>query len=298
MSVCNVRAIARVFVVGVLSVAPCGAAADNSLSQRPAIVTASISPESAFQDGILPSAASPQEPFGDSVRQPTRGPLLEKWTAATSELRIDIDIIAACRAEPDACESVAAKRVIAIVEEARKRQGRALIGEINRAVNLAITATSDAAQHGVEDKWSSPLVTFTSGRGDCEDYALAKYAALRLAGLAQEDLRLLIVRLPRQRIDHAVVSVRQDGRWLVLDNRRLAMMDVAHLDAVPLFAMRESPRPALARDEQRPAAPPVLAESEVRQDVESDAAASRALGQLGQLLPLLLDDALKARDVL
>jgi predicted transglutaminase-like cysteine proteinase len=25
-------------------------------------------------------------------------------------------------------------------------------------------------------------MTFTSGRGDCEDYALAKYAALRLAG--------------------------------------------------------------------------------------------------------------------
>ena len=298
MSVCNVRAIARVVVVGVLSVAPCGAAADNSLSQRPAIVTASISPESVFQDGILPSAASPQEPFGDSVRQPTRGPLLEKWTAATSELRIDIDIIAACRAEPNVCESAAAKRVIAIVDEARKRQGRALIGEINRAVNLAITATSDAAQHGVEDKWSSPLVTFTSGRGDCEDYALAKYAALRLAGLAQEDLRLLIVRLPRQRIDHAVVSVRHDGHWLVLDNRRLAMMDVAHLDAVPLFAMRESPRPAVARDEPRPAVPPVLAESEVRQDAESDAAASRALGQLGQLLPLLLDDALQARDIL
>ena len=298
MSVCNVRAIARVAVVGVLSVVPCGAAADNSLSQLPAIVTAAISPESTFQDGTLPPAALPQEPFGGSVRQPTRGPLLEKWMAATGELRIDIDIMAACRAEPDTCESAAAKRVIAIVEEARKRQGRALIGEINRAVNLAITATSDAAQHGVEDKWSSPLMTFTSGRGDCEDYALAKYAALRLAGLAEEDLRLLIVRLPRQRIDHAVVSVRHDGHWLVLDNRRLAMMDVAHLDAMPLFAMRESPRPAVARDEPRPAVPPVLAASEVRQDAESDAAASRALGQLGQLLPLLLDDALQARDIL
>jgi predicted transglutaminase-like cysteine proteinase len=148
MSVCNVRAIARVVVVGVLSVVPCGAAADNSLSQLPAIVTAAISPNPAFQDGILRTAALPQEPFGDSVRQPTRGPLLEKWTAATSELRIDIDIMAACRAEPDTCEICAAKRVIAIVEEARKRQGRALIGEINRAVNLAITATSDALNTG------------------------------------------------------------------------------------------------------------------------------------------------------
>ena len=78
---------------------------------------------------------------------------------------------------------IAAKRMIGIIDAAQKRDGRARIGEINRAINLAIAATSDKIQYGVEDRWASPLTTFTSGRGDCEDYALAKYAALRAAGI-------------------------------------------------------------------------------------------------------------------
>jgi predicted transglutaminase-like cysteine proteinase len=183
--------------------------------------------------------------------------LLEKWNAAAIELRIDIDVIAACRSDLDACESDAAKRLIAIADEATRREGRARIGVINRAVNLAISAASDMAQYGVEDKWASPLMTFASGRGDCEDYALAKYAALRAAGFANDDLRLVIVHLPQSQIDHAVLSVRYEGRWLILDNRRFAMLDAAHLDAVPLFALREDNAQAQAAA-QLPDAPYLL----------------------------------------
>jgi hypothetical protein len=88
------------------------------------------------------------------------------------------------------------------------------------------------------------------------------------------------------------VSVRHDGHWLVLDNRRLAMMDVAHLDAVPLFAMRESRVRGCARRAQARRAASSC-ESEVRQMPNPMPPPLRALGQLGQLLPLLLDDALQ-----
>jgi len=237
MSVRCVRALARIVIVGVLVLTAAG-----DLSPEPsAIAVASILPDSTVEHAGLPAANIAQEPFGGFAL--THGPLLEKWNAAKTELRIDTDIIAACRAEPDACESGAAKHIIAIVKEARKRAGRALIGEINRAINLAIAPASDKIQYGVEDHWASPLTTFTSGRGDCEDYALAKYSALRTAGFAEDDLRLLIVRLSQSRTDHAVLSVRHDGRWLVLDNRRFAMLDIAYLDAVPLFVMRENNMP-------------------------------------------------------
>ena len=53
---------------------------------------------------------------------------------------------------------------------------------INRDINMAIRPTSDLAQWGVTDRWSAPLATLASGRGDCEDYAIAKYVALREAG--------------------------------------------------------------------------------------------------------------------
>lgn len=233
MSLHPACALVRV-VVSAFAFLSCGAAAQES--PQPAAIGMSIPREVAV-------AARPDlslgEPFGNAIAQP-RGALLDKWNAAKAELRIDIDIIAACRIEPKACDSIAARRLIGIIEQAQRRDGRALIGEINRAINLAIVATSDMAQYGVEDKWASPLMTFTSGRGDCEDYALAKYAALRAVGFADADLRLLIVRLPQAKIDHAVLSVRHEGRWLILDNRRFAMLDVADLDAVPLFALREN----------------------------------------------------------
>ena len=65
------------------------------------------------------------------------------------------------------------------------------------------------------------------GAGDCEDYAILKFLALRHAGVASADLKLLIVHDRPTRSDHAVVAVRLDERWLVLDNRRFAMVPLA-----------------------------------------------------------------------
>jgi predicted transglutaminase-like cysteine proteinase len=229
-------ALARVIFFGLSALAACPAAADDA-SPRPSAIAPAI------QRIAAPVSGFAQEPFTGALLRSAAGELLEKWNAAKAELNIDIDIIAACRAAPDTCESDAAKRIIAIMGEAEHRDGRARIGEINRAVNLAVAATSDAAQYGVEDKWASPLMTFTSRRGDCEDYVLAKYAALRLIGFSEDDLRFVIVRLPQSGTDHAVLSVRHEGRWLILDNRRFAMLDAAHLDAVPLFSLREDEKP-------------------------------------------------------
>ena len=95
----------------------------------------------------------------------------------------------------------------------------------NRAINLAIRPTSDLAQWGVEDRWSSPLATLTSGRGDCEDYAIAKYVALIEAGVSDSDVRLIIVRDIATGEDHAVVAARLEEKWIVLDNRRLTLLE-------------------------------------------------------------------------
>ena len=102
--------------------------------------------------------------------------------------------------------------------------GRARLGEINRAINLAIRPMEDLAQWGKVDVWSSPLVTFSTGAGDCEDYAIAKYVALQMAGVPSEDLRIVAV-LELNGEGHAVASVRLDGHWLILDNQRMAMVD-------------------------------------------------------------------------
>jgi hypothetical protein len=54
-----------------------------------------------------------------------------------------------------------------------------------------------------------------TGRGDCEDYAVAKSVALRAAGIAEDDVRLVIVRNLGVGDDHAVVAARLDGSWII-----------------------------------------------------------------------------------
>ena len=147
-------------------------------------------------------------------------------------------MLAQCRAEPDQCGSPAARHFLAFVDEARKQTGRARIDAVNNLINGAIRYTSDLEQHGMIDVWLSPLATLASGRGDCKDYAIAKYFALRDAGVALEDLRLVLVRDRSVQQDHAVVAVRDKGRWLILDNRYSRLLEAAEAHQfLPLFAI-------------------------------------------------------------
>ena len=49
---------------------------------------------------------------------------------------------------------------------------------MNERVNSAIRYMRDDEQWGVPDLWSTPLTTFATGFGDCEDYVIAKYVAV------------------------------------------------------------------------------------------------------------------------
>ena len=76
---------------------------------------------------------------------------------------------------------------------------------------------------GVADQWTAPFVNkkgaFETGHGDCEDYALAKYVVLRQAGVRSEDVRMVLGHDSAVRVDHAILAVRHDKHWLILDNR-------------------------------------------------------------------------------
>lgn len=146
--------------------------------------------------------------------------------------------MAACRGDAANCYATAALRYIALIEAARRLEGRARLAEVNRTVNAAMVYTSDLVQHGVPDLWSAPLASFASGRGDCEDYAVAKYVALRQAGTSEDDLRILLVRDRAVGQYHAVLAARQDGRWLVLDNRWPDLREDSDMASfTPLFVL-------------------------------------------------------------
>lgn len=204
-------------------------------------------------------------PFAGVARAPALADYQARWRTVAEGVAEDRTALAACREAPANC-SEAARRFAAVIEAGRGKQGRARLGEINRAVNLAIVATTDLAQHGTSDVWSSALATFASGRGDCEDYAIAKYTALLETGMPAQDLRLAVVRDARRGGHHVVLAARLDGRWLVLDNTRLLLLEdrealwhytpVAALghDGAPILTSAGAPSNG-GRDTSAPGAP-------------------------------------------
>lgn len=216
--------------------------------------------------GMLEGIRKSAEPFGLFATRLSGGGLAEKWSGLERKLEDDMVQLALCDGDRERCVSPAALQLLAIVDTARTREGRARFGEINRAINLAIRATSDMAQYGQIDVWSPPLDTFATGAGDCEDYAIAKLAALRMAGVSRDDIRLVVLRDLTRGEDHAVVSARLDGHWLTLDNRRMTMIeDIDIRNHRPLFViddggvMRYETQPALASAASEVAAPAIAA---------------------------------------
>ena len=76
----------------------------------------------------------------------------------------------------------------------------------------------DLDNYGQEEYWATPAEFFQHGGGDCEDYAIAKYAALRMLHWPTEDLWVVLVSDVQRKEDHAVLVVRLGKTLFVLDN--------------------------------------------------------------------------------
>jgi predicted transglutaminase-like cysteine proteinase len=189
---------------------------------------ASATPTEAVSDApdvaATRSSLVTSEPFGLFTFRAPQGVLWRKWQTLRNDISAELEEVSNCRSDRSTC-SAAAKRFVMMLEETRQRRGRARIETANRLINGAIRYQSDLAQHGVIDLWSAPLASLAAGRGDCEDFAIAKYVLLRAAGIPEQDLRILLVRDRSVREDHAVLAVREENAWLVVDNRRSAAAD-------------------------------------------------------------------------
>ncbi len=65
---------------------------------------------------------------------------------------------------------------------------------VNDFFNRTIDFSSDDEAWGQIDYWATPMESLARGRGDCEDYVIAKYFALRRLGIPNEKLRLIYVK--------------------------------------------------------------------------------------------------------
>jgi predicted transglutaminase-like cysteine proteinase len=231
----SLHAAAHILAVLCIAVSSAGTTAARSIVQPDpqAIEHAPVEAEPGHTASL-----TPYEPFG--LTRAGTDSLARTWRRLQPAVQLEANLLGVCRTNPAVCTPAAA-RLLAVIDLARVREGRARIGAVNRAVNLAIRPQFDPARFGVTDVWSTPLMTFDAGVGDCEDYAIVKYLVLRAAGMADEDLRLVILHDHRVRQDHAVVAARVDGEWLILDNRRMVLLADTQMDRVtPLVSLAGS----------------------------------------------------------
>jgi predicted transglutaminase-like cysteine proteinase len=259
-----------------------------------AVRLASLTPSNFATDAQPPKAAAPtgNEPFGLFTFRAPEGMLWRKWRGVEADMAKEQAVLDQCRADAASCPSYAAQ-FLRLINAVRSKSGRARLDEANRAVNTAIRYVSDYAQFGEADRWSAPLASFATAKGDCEDYAIAKYVALREAGFPRDELRLVLVRDRAVRQDHAVLAARLDGRWLILDNRRSELIEDSDASSltplfaidhrgVNLFAAPYAKRPLLAGEVE--AAPAAAGEAEAWSGLE----VSNDSGSQLNSLPLLM----------
>jgi predicted transglutaminase-like cysteine proteinase len=98
--------------------------------------------------------------------------------------------------------------------------------QVNDFFNRRIRFGEDSDIWGKQDYWATPLETLGRAEGDCEDFAIAKYATLKQLGIPAEKLRLTYVKAriggPQSSLvqAHMVLSYypAPDDEPLVLDN--------------------------------------------------------------------------------
>ena len=77
--------------------------------------------------------------------------------------------------------------------------------EVNRFFNQ-FEYQEDQVQWGTQDYWATPGEFLGTQKGDCEDFVIAKYFALRKLGVPDERLYLTYVKALKQNVAHMVLS--------------------------------------------------------------------------------------------
>ena len=105
--------------------------------------------------------------------------------------------------------------------------GFSALRSVNGWVNRAIAFTEDRELFSRADHWAGAATTLRLRRGDCEDIAVTKMQLLAAAGIPREDMILTIARDLVRNADHAVLIVRYDGRYYMLDNASDEVLDAS-----------------------------------------------------------------------
>ena len=137
---------------------------------------------------------------------------------------------------------------------------RAQLERVNHFINRSVSFVSDQQAWGADDYWATPAQTLSLGKGDCEDFAIAKYFSLVRMGIPSEKLRLTFVKALKQNQAHMVLAYYPSAseQPLILDNLDPRIRPASERnDLLPVYSFN-SHGVFLAKSPQRVSQPPAF----------------------------------------
>lgn len=155
------------------------------------------------------AAINPAQLFGTSELHSSNLKMFPKWRGM---LRLFETELKTCG--PEQCRKTEWQ---AIVDNLRGKDIMTQLREINTEINKR-PYIADQVNWNLPDYWATPLQFLQKG-GDCEDFAIAKYMALRTAGVPVADMRIVVLNDLNLGIAHAVLAVYVNANPYILDNQ-------------------------------------------------------------------------------
>lgn len=116
-----------------------------------------------------------------------------------------------------------------------------LLGPVNAFFNR-LRFVPDQTQWGVEDYWASPSEMVASNGGDCEDFSIAKYFALKELGVPIQRLRITYVKAVSLNQAHMVLAyyAEPNAAPLILDNLTNEVKPASERpDLIPVYSFND-----------------------------------------------------------
>lgn len=153
------------------------------------------------------------------------GLLIWLSTSQSSELFVNSDMLNRLHSE---YSDQAHRRGLALNELLLELEGQTTqkqLIEVNRFFNQ-FTYREDIEVWNEKDYWATPEEFLGTQQGDCEDFVIAKYFALRKLGIADSQLFLTYVKALKQNVAHMVLSYFETPGSvpLILDNYNPAIL--------------------------------------------------------------------------
>ena len=147
---------------------------------------------------------------------------------------------------------------LSLLDNPSQDDERAQLERVNHFINRSVTFVSDQQAWGVDDYWATPAQTLSLGKGDCEDFAIAKYFSLVRMGVPSEKLRLTFVKALKQNQAHMVLAYypSASAQPLILDNLDPRIRPASERgDLLPVYSFNNH-GVFLAKSPQRVSQPP------------------------------------------